>query len=170
MIPFKSMEHRIELDGWKSGIRFSACHMLLKHDKCSRLHGHSYCIHLKVHGKIDENSMLLDFGKIKGYLREFAKELDHMTLIPTNNDEIIIVKDEVQGIVHVDMCGKKYSFPLPDVKLLPIPTTTVEEMSKYLLGKLLDGFVFPSNISKVELGIDEGMGQGAWVSKEMNGE
>jgi 6-pyruvoyltetrahydropterin/6-carboxytetrahydropterin synthase len=163
------MEHRLELDGWKSGIRFSACHMLLRHDKCSRLHGHSYCIHLKIHGDINEDNMLLDFGKIKSYLREFSKELDHMTLIPTGNDDIIIEENSKDGTVSVDMCGKKYSIPQCDVKYLPIPTTTVEEMSKFLLMKLLEEFRFPSNIRKVELGVDEGVGQGAWSVMTMNG-
>lgn len=164
------MEHRLELDGWKSAIRFSACHMLLRHDKCSRLHGHSYCIHLKVHGTIDENNMVVDFGRIKDCLRNFAKDLDHMTLVPTKNDDIKIIEDEREAAVMVDMCGKRYTFPLGDVKFLPIPTTTVEEMSKYLLGRLLDEFDFPSTITRVELGMDEGMGQGAWASVNLGGE
>jgi 6-pyruvoyltetrahydropterin/6-carboxytetrahydropterin synthase len=169
MFPLKGMEHRLELDGWKSAIRFSACHMLLRHDKCSRLHGHSYCIHLKVHGTIDENNMVVDFGKIKSRLRDFAKDLDHMTLVPTRNDDIKILDNKEDGTVNVDMCGKRYTFPVEDVKFLPIPTTTVEEMSKYLLEKLLEEFDFPSTITGVELGMDEGMGQGAWACVNLEG-
>lgn len=161
------MEHRLEIDGWKTGIKFSACHMLLRHDKCSRLHGHSYSIHLKIHGSMNEDHMVVDFGKIKEILRGYAEELDHMTLIPTENDDISLTKDKQKGIVDVEMNCKPYRFPLSDVLFLPIPTTTVEEMSKYLLGRLVDEFDFPSNIAKVELGMDEGAGQGAWASIPM---
>jgi 6-pyruvoyltetrahydropterin/6-carboxytetrahydropterin synthase len=163
------MEHRLELDGWKTGIRFSSCHMLLRHDKCSRLHGHSYCIHLRIHGDINEDNMLLDFGKIKKYLRGIADEFDHMTLIPTENNDIRIKEVVEEDLISVDMNGKRYAFPNCDVKYLPIPTTTVEEMSKYLLCKLIDDFDFPSNIKKIELGVDEGVGQGAWASEIING-
>jgi 6-pyruvoyltetrahydropterin/6-carboxytetrahydropterin synthase len=161
------MEHRLEIDGWKTGIKFSACHMLLRHDMCSRLHGHSYSIHLKVHGNMNDDHMVVDFGKIKKILRRYAEELDHMTLIPTGNMDIVLKKDPSEDIVDVDMNCKKYRFPLGDVIFLPIPTTTVEEMSKYLLGRLVKEFDFPDNITKVELGMDEGAGQGAWASMDM---
>ncbi len=164
------MERRLELDGWKTGIKFSACHMLLRHDKCSRLHGHSYCIHLRIHGSMNRDNMLIDFGEIKKALRHFADDLDHMTLIPTDNKDISISIDENDVTVSVNMAGKRYMFPTSDVKYLPIPTTTVEEMSKYLLFRLIDEFEFKDNITKIELGIDEGLGQGAWASQEMRSE
>lgn len=161
------MEHRLEIDGWKTGVKFSACHMLLRHDKCSRMHGHSYSIHLKIHGSMNQDHMLVDFGRIKKIIRSYASEMDHMTLIPTENDDIVLKKDENNGTVDVEMNCKQYRFPLTDVIFLPIPTTTVEEMSKYLLKRLIREFQFPSNIDLVELGIDEGAGQGAWSSSSM---
>ena len=168
--PLKAMERRLELDGWNSGIKFSACHMLLRHDKCSRLHGHSYCIHLRIFGSMNKDNMLMDFGSIKKVLRNFANDLDHMILIPTGNKEISINTNDIEGTVSVDMAGKRYMFPSSDVKYLPIPTTTVEELSKYILLRLIDEFDFQDNITRIELGIDEGLGQGAWASKGTKGE
>lgn len=86
------MDLRLEIDGWKTGIRFSACHMLLHHTKCSRIHGHSYSIHLKVHGTMNDENMLFDFGVVKKKLREFADDLDHMVLVPTKNPDIHLKK------------------------------------------------------------------------------
>ncbi|HHD15403.1 MAG TPA: 6-pyruvoyl tetrahydropterin synthase family protein [Euryarchaeota archaeon] len=159
------MEHMIEIDGWSTGLRFSACHILLRHDKCSRLHGHSYCIHLRIRGDLGKDEMLLDFSRIKRFLREMAGELDHMTLIPTENSEIIIKNDEEKRNVMVDMNGKVYVFPRMDVIFLPISTTTVEEMSAYLLHRLLEEFEFPPNVKVVEIGLEEGPGQGGWTSR-----
>jgi len=159
------MEHHLQIDGWRSNIRFSSCHMLLRHDKCSRLHGHSYAIHLKVEGELDDNHMLADFGEMKRVLRGFAEELDHRTLIPTENNDITVHEDG--GNIKVDMLGKVYSFPSCDVIMVPIPTTTVEELSKYLLGRFISEADIPFGVRTVSIGVDEGWGQGAWSTEEI---
>jgi len=163
------MEHHLQIDGWKSNVRFSACHMLLRHDKCSRLHGHSYAIHLKVIGDLDENHMLADFGKMKKLLRKYADELDHRTIIPTNNPDIKLVEDTKTESIRVDMLGKIYMFPECDIIKVPIPTTTVEELSKYILTRFLTEADIPDEVKQVSIGVDEGWGQGAW-STEVVGE
>jgi 6-pyruvoyltetrahydropterin/6-carboxytetrahydropterin synthase len=156
------MEHHLQIDGWRSNIRFSACHMLLRHDKCSRLHGHSYAIHLKVSGDLDENHMLADFGKVKSLLRKFASELDHKIIIPTMNPDIVLKEDLDTESITVDMLGKIYMFPLCDIIKVPIPTTTVEELSKYILKQFIEEADIPNGVKEVSIGIDEGWGQGAW--------
>ena len=59
----------LEIDGGHSGIRFSACHFIPHHDKCSRLHGHSYILRLRLEGDIGENGSV-----VKDY---FAKNDAH---------------------------------------------------------------------------------------------
>jgi 6-pyruvoyltetrahydropterin/6-carboxytetrahydropterin synthase len=159
------MEHHLQIDGWRSNIRFSACHMLLRHDKCSRLHGHSYAVHLKVEGDLDENHMLADFGKMKSILRDMVDELDHRIIIPTLNKDIII--EEKGESTRVDMQGKQYEFPTFDLIKLPMETTTVEELSKYLLNRFVNEASLPEGVKRVSIGVDEGWGQGAWSSMEM---
>ena len=156
------MKTHIEIDGWSSSIRFSACHMLLRHNKCSRLHGHTYSIHLRLYGEVDKNHILVDFGIVKRTLRKYAEELDHKTLIATENRDIRISEKGENGCVQVDMLGKLYSFPREDVLFLPVRASTVEELSRYLLERLVSDIQFPRGIQKVSLGIDEGRGQGAW--------
>jgi 6-pyruvoyltetrahydropterin/6-carboxytetrahydropterin synthase len=161
------MEHHLQIDGWKTNVRFSACHMLLRHDKCSRLHGHSYAIHLKVIGDLDENHMLADFGMMKKLLRKYADELDHRTIIPTENPDISIKEDQARESIEVDMMGKIYLFPECDTIRLPIPTTTVEELSKYILTRFLKEADIPKGVNKISIGVDEGWGQGAWSTEVM---
>ncbi|MGA1822912.1 MAG: 6-pyruvoyl trahydropterin synthase family protein [Thermoplasmatota archaeon] len=159
------MDNHIQIDGWSRNIRFSACHVLLHHEKCSRLHGHSYAIHLKLKGSLGEDNFLIDFGRIKSVLKRYAGELDHKALVPTENDDIDIDKDDETGTVTMDMCGKRYQFPIGDVVFLPIPATTVEELSGYILKRLLAEVSFPPGATEISLGIDEGPGQGAWVTE-----
>ena len=35
---------RLEIDGEHAGVKFSACHFIAGHEKCGRLHGHSYVV------------------------------------------------------------------------------------------------------------------------------
>ncbi|MFW3146721.1 MAG: 6-pyruvoyl trahydropterin synthase family protein [Thermoplasmatota archaeon] len=156
------MEHRLLIDGWRTNLRFSSCHVLLRHDKCSRLHGHSYGVHLDVRGELDENHMLVDFGKVKKTIRYIADELDHRTLVPTENPDIRLNVINDGENLEVSMPDRKYSFPICDVVKLPIPTTTVEELSKYLLRRFMEEFQVPDGVSEISLGVDEGIGQGAW--------
>jgi 6-pyruvoyltetrahydropterin/6-carboxytetrahydropterin synthase len=159
------MESRLLIDGWKTNIRFSACHVLLRHDKCSRIHGHSYAIHLDILGEVDENNMLADFGKLKKTIRKIAEEMDHRALIPTENPDIILEMDAEPDNVILNMQGKIYSFPKTDVVFLPILTTTVEELSKYCLSRFLYDVDLPEGVKKISIGVDEGAGQGAWSSR-----
>jgi 6-pyruvoyltetrahydropterin/6-carboxytetrahydropterin synthase len=61
---------------------FAAAHYLSKyHGKCERLHGHNYKV--RAWAKADElgpGGMLLDFGELKGALREVLGALDHSLL------------------------------------------------------------------------------------------
>ena len=62
------MSNSLKIDGWKNNIRFSSGHLLFDHDKCGFLHGHTYAIHLKIHGEKDENGFIIDFSILKSAL------------------------------------------------------------------------------------------------------
>jgi len=78
----------LEINGWDADIKFSACHFIPGHDKCSRLHGHIYAVHARVTGEQNERGMLLDFITLKNALRSVAEELDHRVLIPGDSKEM----------------------------------------------------------------------------------
>jgi 6-pyruvoyltetrahydropterin/6-carboxytetrahydropterin synthase len=111
--------------------------------------------------------MLADFGKMKKLLRKFADELDHRTIIPTKNPDIIIKEEEESSSITVNMLGKVYHLPKFDVVKLPIPTTTVEELSKYVLRRFIEESDLPEGVERISIGIDEGLGQGAWSTENI---
>lgn len=61
---------------------FAAAHFLTHYQgKCERLHGHNYLVRAYARGEdLDEGGMLLDFGALKGSLREVLGGLDHSLL------------------------------------------------------------------------------------------
>ncbi len=155
------MSTSVEIDGWKSDIRFSSSHLLSDHKKCRFLHGHTYAIHSHVYGEKDEQGFIVDFSLLKSALREIADKLDHRALIPEKNESVAVAKKEIR--INVD--GKNYVFPREDCILLPIKSATAENLAEYILERLLKKMDLPKNVKKIDIGVDEGFGQGAWAEK-----
>lgn len=155
----------LEIDGAHSGIRFSACHFIPGHEKCSRLHGHSYIVRLRLEGDIGESGMIMDFVVLKKALRSISEEMDHKTLLPrsSENVKVTVAKGEVEAIT----CGKRYIFPEEDVTILDIDTTTAEEMTKLMVNRIVKMIDFPKNVYSVSIGLDEERGQTAWSTAEL---
>ncbi len=153
----------LEIDGGYSGIRFSACHFIPRHEKCSRLHGHSYIVRLRLDGDIGDEGMIMDFVVLKKELKAIIEELDHKTLLPTLSQDVKL--DVGEESVEAVSCGKRYVFPRMDVTLLDIPTTTAEEMAKMMTLRMVDDIRFPPNVRSVSIGLDEERGQTAWYTE-----
>ena len=120
----------------ESKVKFSACHFLKEHFKCSRLHGHNYYVSVEISDDLDDNYFVVDFMELNAKLKEIVKPLDHYVLLPTGSDQINIKKNKES--VEVTTPSKKYVFPLEDVCFLPIPATTSELLAKYIHDKLKD--------------------------------
>lgn len=151
----------IEINGEKTNIHFSAAHILLGHRRCGVLHGHTYTLHVRIHGDVDMHGLIIDFHMIKPLLREIAETLDHTILIPENHSHINLTDKEV----ILKDSNKQYVFPRQDCTFLPIPTTTVEHLAEYICTQISVQLKEQPNISSIEIGVDEGFGQLAWSTK-----
>lgn len=153
----------LEIDGGYSGIRFSACHFIPRHEKCSRLHGHSYIVRLRLEGDIGAEGMIMDFVVLKKALKQMIDEFDHKTLLPTLSEDVKL--DISEDSVEAVSCGKRYVFPSMDVTLLDVPNTTAEEMAKMMTLRIVSEVRFPDNVRSVSIGLDEERGQTAWYTE-----
>lgn len=155
---------RLEIDGREAGIKFSACHFIPGHDKCGRLHGHAYIIRLVLIGELGDRSMVMDFVPLKRVLRTIADELDHHVLLPGNCRRMrILLGDQIK----VEVEGKSYSFPAEDVIILDAEESSAEEIARVILEMVLQKVEFPQNVASLEIGVDEELGQSAWVSRDL---
>lgn len=155
---------RIEIDGWDAGIKFSACHFIPGHGKCARLHGHIYSINARAFGEENESGMLWDFLVLKDALRNIAEEFDHRVLIPGDSKEMEI---DIGDDLKVKVGDKQYLFPLEDVVVMDIKAASAEELAEFILKRLISVIEIPDNVKIIEIGVDEGKGQGAWVKREL---
>ena len=154
---------RLEINGWSSKITFSATHIIPGHYKCGRLHGHDYAINATIFGTVGADGVIMDFISVKEFLRKIAAELDHKVLIPLRDEG---VKKEGDSIRY-SLRGKEYLFPLEDCSLLDVAVASAEELADFVLGRVKEKVHFPDNVSRVEIGVDEGEGQGAWTGIDL---
>jgi 6-pyruvoyltetrahydropterin/6-carboxytetrahydropterin synthase len=160
------MSAYISIDGWRSNIRFSSAHIIPEYENCGRLHGHTYAVHAKISGQPDNKGIIMDFSLFKNVLRKIVSELDHKILIPKKNDVVKIEKEK--NNIKVTSLGKEYSFPFNDCIFLPINSTSAENLASYILEKMLKMLSLPDNVECIEIGVDEGFGQGARITKTFN--
>lgn len=154
---------RLEINGWTSKITFSGTHIIPMHKKCGRLHGHDYAINTVIEGEIGKDGVIMDFIRVKEVLRDVASELDHRVLIP-KKDRGVTVKNDY---VFYKVGDKEFKLPLCDCILLDIEVASAETLAEFVLRRLLQKVKFPKNVHRIEIGVDEGRGQGAWTGTDL---
>ena len=148
---------RIEVDGWKAHVKFSSAHAIAGHPKCGRLHGHTYAVHAVVHGDAGDDEMVFDFGVVKRHLRKVADSLDHRFIVPAH------AAKKVGRDFEVQLGAKTYRIPASDVALVPVSASSAERLAQFFAESLAASVPFPPSVTAIEVGVDEGPGQGAWV-------
>jgi 6-pyruvoyltetrahydropterin/6-carboxytetrahydropterin synthase len=161
------MDSYIYIDGWQSDIRFSSAHIIPDYEKCGRLHGHTYAVHVKIVGNPDEKGIIMDFALLKDIFKKIVNELDHRILIPEKSS-LVTIKREEKSINMVTL-KKHYVLPMEDCIFLPIDSTSAENLAHYILNRALEKITVSKRIKSVEVGVDEGLGQGARVTKILKG-
>ncbi len=157
---------KIVINGIHANLRFASAHMIPCHQFCGGIHGHSYHVDVTVDGeRCGEFGFVADFKTVKGLVRKMCKELDHKLLIPENSKELNFTsKDPVEFSIGT----KEYKIPREDCCLLPLPSTSAEELAEYLADKLFQALTSEGDIKSVSVCVNEGIGQGAYFTKTVD--
>ena len=150
-----------DLDLARETLGFSAAHFAVIGDRSERLHGHNYRVALRVHGRVDEEGAVVDFGALKSSLRELCRTLDERMLVATRSARVTV--DEHGDSVLLTEGTRRFSLPRSDVVLLPILNTTCECLAAHLLAELRARLGHTAY--RLALRVEEVPGQGAWVSE-----
>jgi len=159
---------KLHLDGWNQNLKFSSAHLIPHHNKCGRLHGHTYAVHIEIEGTTGSEGIVMDFGLIKDTLRRTLKKLDHRLIVPARNKTLIMTNNP-DGQMSITIGSKHYVIPEDDIILLDIESSTAEHLSLYILNQLKKTLRLNENIVRIAVGLDEGIGQGAWCSSDVPG-
>lgn len=126
---------RIEIR--KQALNFSAAHFTIfnKTDR-ENLHGHNFQVECELTAPVGDDGLMFDYGIIKQALRELCDELDEQMILPAHSPHLTIEEDGDYSVAIFN--GERLPFLSRDLTVLPIANSTVEEISHYLLGLLVD--------------------------------
>ncbi len=158
---------KIVINGIHANLRFSAAHIIPKHESCGVIHGHSYIVDVVVEGeRSGEFGFVVDFKKVKSIVRDICKKLDHRVLIPIKNTEMDF--KNLEDSVEFSIGPKEYKLPVEDCVLLDLKSTSAEDLSQYFAEELYQRLKkLNSELSSVQICVNEGIGQGAYFTKNV---
>ncbi|HIH35688.1 MAG TPA: 6-pyruvoyl tetrahydropterin synthase family protein [Methanosphaera sp.] len=153
---------RVNLDGIHTNLRFSAAHMIIGHESCGKIHGHSYIVDVEVDGERNgQFGFVIDFKILKNITRKICKSLDHRVLIPIDSPDLEVTYEDENTIEFKVLDCLEYKLPKQDVVLLPTVSTTAESLSVYITEKIVSELENKEFLNYIELQVNEGIGQGA---------
>ena len=146
----------------KDRLGFAAAHFSILESGAERIHGHNYRVSLRAHGTLRPDGTVVDFGTLKAAVAEECAALDHRMLIPQECPDVAI-EHTADGHVEMRHGARRFVFPAAEVRLLPVPNTTCECLSAYLLDRLRRRL--PELPVRLEVEVEESPGQGATVAE-----
>lgn len=146
----------------KEYFKFSCAHFLIFPDGSKeRLHGHNYHVAAEIGGDLSDRGLVIDFLDAKPVVRELCDFLDEHWLLPGQHPELKIehLKDGHTSVVYRE---ERYLVPTPEVRVLPINNTSVENLATWFgreLQRLLTERFGRSQVRRLRVAISETPGQ-----------
>lgn len=157
---------KIVINGIHANLRFSSAHMIPLHESCGGIHGHSYIVDLVIEGeRSGEFGFVVDFKKAKDIVRCICSKLDHKVLIPCKSNVVEFTRKD-ENSIEFTVGQKEYMLPLEDCCLLPLKSTSAEDLAEYFAEEIFKYLEkINNNLSSVQVCVNEGIGQGAYFQK-----
>ena len=168
---------KIVLNGVNANLRFASSHIIPNHPSCGFIHGHSYFVDIEIVGdQSGEFDFVVDFKDVKKSAREICDKLDHRMLIPIfnkhmefkdiKNEDLNLKSFKNKEYIEFKIENKEYKLPKEDCILLPLEHSSAEELSKLFTDKIAIDLVKKNySLHSVSVGVNEGIGQGAFFRK-----
>lgn len=120
----------------KESHKFSAAHYtIFSATERERLHGHNYSVSAKIVAPMGNNGFAADYNVYKNRIKRLCDELDEYMILPEHSPHQTL--DDEDTYYRVVFAGDTLYFPKSDTLVLPIVNATVEEFSRYLLGRIV---------------------------------
>ncbi len=153
----------------KQDFRFDAAHFIVFADGSREpLHGHNYQVRVVLEGPLGADGMVADFTRVKPIVRGICAELDHLTLIQTRGDTLLL--EDEGSHVRISGSGETLLLPRADLNLLPIANTSVELLSGYIADRFierLENDMPEARVDYLEVEVEETPGQSAFQRRRV---
>jgi 6-pyruvoyltetrahydropterin/6-carboxytetrahydropterin synthase len=101
---------------------------------------------------------------LKKALRAIADDFDHRILLPGNCKSMEMQLGEE---IVIRSGSKRYVFPAEDVLIMDAEESSAEELARVILEMVLRQVPMPPNVTGIEVGVEEELGQSAWVTRTL---
>jgi len=151
----------------KESHKFSAAHYtIFSAGERERLHGHNYSVSARIVAPMGDNGFSADYNVYKTRLARLCDSLDEYMLLAGESPYQQIA--ETGACFRVSYAAEEMLFLQSDTLVLPVSNVTVEELSYYLLQRLLLDSA-GEDLREIELCVTSGPGQkgcAIWRDKE----
>jgi len=148
----------IEID--KDYLKFSAAHFtVFSATERERLHGHNFRVIARFVAEVNDNGMCVDYSVLKKKVQKLCDALDEYTLIAGDSPYLKISQEG--DYYHVQHQDDVMILLAADTIILPVKNTTVEELSSYILDKIVEDADFQQacEFKQIEIWVSSGPGQ-----------
>jgi 6-pyruvoyltetrahydropterin/6-carboxytetrahydropterin synthase len=122
---------------YKENMKFSAGHFtIFSATEREPLHGHNYQVAVSLTNQVQANGLSFDYRFYKNKVYQLCRELNQTFLLPTQSAYLQI--EEEGDYIYAHFAGTKLPFLKSDITLLPVCNVTVEELSRWLLERLIE--------------------------------
>ena len=120
----------------KQRMSFSSGHFaIFSATEREALHGHHYTVYIAIAAEIGDEGLNFDYRYYKKIIYDICDELDQIFLLPKESPYLEIKETNDQYQVHFH--NEIIPFLKKDVLLLPIRNITIEELSRYILSRVV---------------------------------
>lgn len=160
---YERLTRLVTLELAKEYFHFSAAHFtIFSGSNRERLHGHNFRAAVNICAEVEDSGLCFDYAEIKQLLKSECEALDEYTLIAGLSKHLSISSNDTHYIIGFDQ--DTLHIPLADVIVLPVRNVSIEELSHYLLQKVIDSHLLETStgIKSVEIKVSSGPNQ--WAS------
>ncbi len=148
------------IDIAKENMKFSGAHFtIFSATERERLHGHNFKVRARVTAAVDDNGMCFNYQEIKQRLRAVCESLDEYLILAGDSPHLDIEESNESYLLQFGT--ERMQFLKSDTVVLPIKNCTVEELSHYILDRLInvDSFFRDNDVHNLSIGVSSGDGQ-----------
>lgn len=146
-----------EIHFYGGNLRFAAGHFtIMSATVRERLHGHNYHLKSSIIASMGEAGITFDYGIFREKLALLCQTIHSRFLLPLKSPFLKIVETPEHYQVTFD--GKSMLFLKEDVVLLEISNITIEELSRWFIGQLLQDpeFIHQYGIQSIAIEVFNG--------------
>lgn len=123
----------------KEHMKFSVAHFtIFSATERENLHGHNYTVSLIMDVEVKELGLSFDYRDYKKIMLDLCKSINSTLLLPRDNPYLKITEED--KIYRINFADEEMLLPKRDVTILPIHNITVEELSRWMVSRLIEHF------------------------------